>query len=80
MEPRFDIRIMGCLLGTATGWDGEMPTYAYYGFIPDETNKDMHEGDLQIDYEKGSAEIINEAGDITHTYNLVPILWKLLQA
>lgn len=72
MSERIEIKLMGKVLGTADGWDGEMPTFAFYDFQPAE-GISLKAGDLQIDYETGMFDIVAESGDVLDTGSIVPL-------
>lgn len=80
MTERMPVKIMGRTLGTAKGWDeAGSNVFIFYDFIPKEGVK-IKQGDLQVNTETGTADIINKDGqslDIIH--DLIPILYRLPQ-
>lgn len=49
---RLTVKLLGVVLGTASGWDGEDLTYNYYDFIPADGIK-LPKGDITISYDNG---------------------------
>lgn len=71
---RSELKVMGKVLGTYDGWDGEMPAFAFYNFQPNE-GINIQAGDLGIHYEDGMFDVSNpDTGDIHDTGSLIPFL------
>lgn len=70
-DQRIDIKAFGTLLGSASGWDGEMPLYMFYDFVPAEGVNIPAGACMNIDYETGVVEILaKDDSTVVHTQTL----------
>jgi hypothetical protein len=76
--PRMQIKIMGRLLGEAEDWDSlDVFSVCFYKF---EANSDvpLENADcVQMDYEKGIWEVVDESGGVVSSKDIVPLLAAL---
>lgn len=62
-ENRMEVKVLGRVLGTADGWDGDLGEYmVFYDFKP-LPGIDLEEGDMQIDFDKDLIGVIDEKAD-----------------
>lgn len=74
MEDRFDVKILGRVVGTAIGWDEmDVGVMFIYGF---ESNgkTTLENGDLNVDYINGKFEYFNEAGQVEFTQSIIGVM------
>lgn len=79
---RHEAAIMGTVIGTCTGWDGDLGEWiVFYEFIPVPELADvLGSGDLNIDFEKGEFQKYDDEGDMIWYTDALPVMMKVYQA
>lgn len=73
-DKRTDWTVLGRKIGTATGWD-EPDTFVMviYDFEPAD-GIDLPSGDVNFNFETGTAETYDDDGEVTMSMDLVEVL------
>jgi len=76
MSTRNDLMVLGRTIGTYDGWDGDfLETLIFYAFKPCKLlEKELPEGDLTVNYEKGNFIYFKDDGGIDKTIDMMHIL------
>ena len=75
---RYDIILLGRIIGTATGWDRDEDILNFYEIVPIDSLKDqLPEGDLTVDFECGIFSYHDDEGVVTKTVDMLSVLNKV---
>lgn len=74
MEKRFDVKVLGVVIGTASGWeDFGNEAIGFYNFT-------FKEGDAPhfctINWTEGTLELTDDEGNVLFTFNLIEVCSK----
>lgn len=80
MSERFDVIILGRMVGTASGWDGDLgESVWFYEFIPLEhpALAFLAPGELLFDEQAGTISNQDEEGNKVSSRDVVEVLWQI---
>lgn len=72
-KERNEWTFLGRVIGSATGWDGEMESFTLYDFEPS-PNIDLPSGDLQIEITTGLFSGCDDTGNQTWAKDIITTL------
>lgn len=71
---RIEVIILGRVLGTAEGWDGEPGECIWFYEFEPKDGISLGKGDLQVDFNSGAIGIQTNAGGIDEPVDIVEFL------
>lgn len=76
---RVDLIVLGRLMGTHEGWDGDMDSLIFYRYVPNTLAglSGLIEGDLGVDLLRGEFSYYNDDGSTRTKQDAIPILNRL---
>lgn len=73
-EERIEVKILGRVLGTASGWDGDPGEVIwFYDFEPKE-GINLQKGELQFNFDTGNFGLPDEEGELIAPLDMVSFL------
>lgn len=77
MSDRLEFRVLGRVLGTASGWDALGDNdYILYDYIPAEKIA-LQKGDLSVLFEQGLFTYNDDEGEVTFSADIIEILKEI---
>ena len=72
-NPIIEWKFLGRILGTATGWDGEMEAFVLYNFIPAEGIA-LPPGSLQVEITEGRFVCYDDEGEEIQSFDILTVM------
>lgn len=75
MDERFDVTVLGEVIGTASGWDGmDYLEVLFYNFEPSNKISGLDGGDVCVNYNNGKFEYYNDEGLVEYSVSIVSVI------